>query len=192
MRFTIARHFLSQFTKVKVISSYSPTAVKLAHQCKLSYPDGQGGIYDIRPFHIIREAQSLGLLTERVDGGVVLIGIDANDVKKQKKKLTIYDEVVCRHGFALMSLIELYGSSGPTSVHYCPRCKDGREIPTDTEVETARQYLLCKQNKDIPQAGALIMAARDLGYKVIKKIDGSFQIQKRKISDGLPKAVGGL
>jgi hypothetical protein len=189
MKYAIAKHFLSQFTRVKSISRFSPTASKLAHLCRMSYPDEYGGVRDIRPSHIVSEASELGIITERNDEGEYLIGINADEVKKQKKTFAIYDTSACRHGFVLMTLIEDPQTREPAILQICPQCKNGLEVPSKIEVESAKLYLLCKQNNITPTSGALIMAARALGYIVDKNIDGKPHIFKpRNVSS--KKAAG--
>lgn len=174
---TIAKDFLKQFSPTKKVSRYNPTAYKLAHLCKLTYPDGAGGVYPIQPSHIVDAAIALGFLVKS-NGDNAQIGISAKQVNKRTEPKVFSETLICVHGPARYTFIANGPLSLPKIKACCPRCANGYKRPSKSDVKSAIGYIT-GVHTNAPGAGALILAARQLKFKTSRSFDGTLRIARR-------------
>ena len=177
----IAKDFLKQLTPTKSISRYSPRASKLAVACAFSYPDGAGGVYPIRPSHLIEAAKALGLPVRPAADGDAQIGISAEQFSQRTVNAVFGEEFVCKHGFAPYSFKATVESGAqPQRVPCCKRCLNGLEAPSESDIAMATQWLTTGQSPRPPQSGALILASIKLGLTTSPPNGVEFKISKSK------------
>lgn len=181
---TICCDFLKKFSPTKATSRYSPTTTKLVKECILAYPT-QDGVYPIRASHMIAAARMLNLEVKLRGGGEAMIGISAGEFNSRKVRAVFDDDILCVDGFAPYTFILSDGPNEPKKKACCKTCNNGQELPTELEIERAKKCLRESTNSTGHNAGALILAARALGYAVIRTLDGKFKISRVKNGEPL-------
>lgn len=190
---TISHDFLRRLSPVKVVSKrHSPKASALARNIKMAYPPEMGGTFRIESLHVIDAAKMRGLAVLPLPDGDAHIGVKTEDLHALVEAGAVFDDEVCRHGYLPITFVLDSSCSRPKVKGCCRRCTNGRENPSKLELQQARKYLQGMPLKSPPLAGAVILAARQLGHVVYKTAEGKLRFEKNKKSvhlPGTPKAV---
>jgi hypothetical protein len=174
---TIAIDFLSKISATQAISRHSPHTDIIVKKCLPSYPAEHGGVYAIKTSHVIEAAQILKLKVKLLANGEAKIGVSADELKRRGNSV-FTDDLICTHGYAPYSFIVSPSTGEPVRKACCARCKDGLQSPSELEIAYAKQWLQNGGSKKSPNPGALILAARLLGFKTEKPADGSLRLTK--------------
>lgn len=185
-------HFFSKYPATTAVSRYSPLASKLAAKCQLMYPAESGGVYRITADDIITMAKSNGLLVKVLPNGDAQIGVSAEHFNNHKKNAAFDESTVCRCGFAPIGFFLFGQPTKPVLKSCCTKCGE-LGTPGKPEIEHAKEHLLNikkkaptkleqmnarvrGEEKDPPLGGAMIIAARELGFTVKVNLEGKFHI----------------
>lgn len=180
IEFYVAIDFMKRQVS-KPFSKHTPKASAIAQAAALCYPSEGGGHFPIRVSHIIEASNLLGLHVKLLSDGDALIGIGAEMFAKIKKARAVFDEdMICRHSFVPITFDLGSQNSKPRKKGCCKLCRNGRESPSEVEIQQARKWLKGMMLKDAPLGGAVILAARQLGHGVTKNVDGRFHFERSK------------
>lgn len=157
---TIARDFLEKFSRTKSISAYSPGSAQISGRCRMLYPKEHGGKYDLTSVHVLAAARSLKIRISRAGQ----IAISAEEFN-HNEGASFRDDLVCRHGYTPYTYI-YDGHSSPKIFPLCARCAGGLERPTESEILQAVEVLIRGEATVGSPPGAIVLAAKRLGYQV--------------------------
>lgn len=172
----VASAYLQSFTGVAATNKYSPTAVAIAYQCRLAFRAPDGGIYPVAAQDILTAAKELGIARNASTGKV---GISAEQFNARLDCSVFSPDLICVHGFAPYTFELDAITRQPKRVCCCPRCPGGYLAPSSEQVAQAKLWLTNRpKNGTAPGAGALVIAARELGLSTSKPINATFQIRR--------------